>query len=85
MIGDWPVTGTRVDSKTYSDAETDIFELEKTFEKEEAGWSPVRTVDQFVVESGERLGVRTYLVVPPLICMPFFMLLDDSRLWDRLG
>jgi hypothetical protein len=68
MIGDWPVTGSRVDSKTYSDIRDDIFELEKAFEKEEGGWSPVRTINQFVVETGERLGVRTYIVVPPLIC-----------------
>jgi hypothetical protein len=68
MIGDWPVTGTRVDEKTYSDAEEDIFEIEKEFEREEAGWSPVRTVNKFVVEMGENLGVSTYIVVPPLIC-----------------
>jgi hypothetical protein len=83
MIGDWPVTGTRVDEKTYSDISDNVFELEKMFEREEAGWSPVRSVNQFVVESGERLGVRTYIVVPPLICtllFPFpFMTMDSGR------
>ncbi len=67
MIGDWPVSGSRIDSKTYSDME-DIFTIEKAFEKEEAGWSPVRSVNQFVIAEGERLGVKTYIVVPPLIC-----------------
>ncbi|KAH8757077.1 NAD dependent epimerase/dehydratase family protein [Hyaloscypha finlandica] len=70
MIGDWPLTGTRVDEKTYSDVSDDVFELEKIFEREERGWSPVRSVNQFVVENGERLGVRTYIVVPPLIFGP---------------
>jgi hypothetical protein len=67
MIGDWPVSGSRVDTKTYSDTE-DIFEIEKDFEKKEEGWSPVRSVNQFVIAEGERLGVKTYIVVPPLIC-----------------
>jgi hypothetical protein len=67
MIGDWPVSGSRVDSSIYSDME-DIFEIEKEFEGREEGWSPVRSVNQFVVKEGERLGVRTYIVVPPLIC-----------------
>ena len=70
MIGDWPVSGTRVDDKTYSDLE-DVFEIEKKLEEEEKGWSPVRSVNQFVVEAGERLGVKTCIVVPPLICMCF--------------
>lgn len=67
MIGDWPVSGSRVDSKIYSDTE-DIFEIEKEFEKKEEGWSPVRSVNQFVIAEGEKLGVKTYIVVPPLIC-----------------
>jgi hypothetical protein len=72
MLGDWPVTGTRIDSKTYSDTKDNPFDLERAFEKEEPGWSPVRTMNQFVVEQGEKLGVRTYIVVPPLICtIPF--------------
>jgi hypothetical protein len=68
MIGDWPVSGSRIDSKTYSDIHDDIFAIEKEFEKKEEGWSPVRSVNQFVIAEGERLGVRTYIVVPPLIC-----------------
>jgi hypothetical protein len=67
MIGDWPVSGSRVDTKTYSDTE-DIFEIEREFENKEEGWSPVRTINQFVIAEGERLGVKTYIVVPPLIC-----------------
>ena len=70
-IGDWPVSGSRVDSKTYSDVKDDVFAIEKEFEKEEPGWSPVRTVNQFVVVTGEKLGVKTYIVVPPLICSSF--------------
>lgn len=68
MIGDWPVSGSRVDSKIYSDTE-DIFAIEKEFEQKEGGWSPVRSVNQFVIAEGERLGVKTYIVVPPLICI----------------
>lgn len=85
MIGDWPVTGTRVDEKTYSDVSDDVFELEKMFEREEAGWSPVRSVNQFVVESGERLGVKTYIVVPPLICTLLFPFPSMTMDFGRVG
>jgi hypothetical protein len=74
-IGDWPVSRSRVDSKTYSDIDDNVFEIEKTFEKDEPGWSPVRSVNQFVVETGEQLGVKTYIVVPPLICIALSLLL----------
>ena len=85
MIGDWSVTGTRVDEKTYSDISDNVFELEKMFEREEAGWSPVRSVNQFVVESGERLGVRTYIVVPPLICTLLFPFHFMTMGFGRVG
>jgi hypothetical protein len=85
MIGDWPVTGTRVDEKTYSDVSDDVFELEKMFEREEAGLSPVRSVNQFVVGSGERLGVRTYIVVPPLICTLLFLFPFMTMEFGRVG
>jgi hypothetical protein len=85
MIGDWPVTGTRVDEKTYSDISDNVFELEKMFEREEAGWSPVRSVNQFVVESGERLGVRTYIVAPPLICTLLFLFSSMTMEFGRAG
>lgn len=72
MIGDWPVSGSRIDSKTYSDIHDDIFAIENEFEEKEEGWSPVRSVNQFVIAEGERLGVKTYIVAPPLICiLPF--------------
>lgn len=58
-----------MDAKTYSDVHDDIIEIEKALEKEEKGWSPVRSVNQFVIATGEKLGVQTYIVIPPLICM----------------
>lgn len=65
MLGDWPVTGDRIDNKTYSDVDDDIYEIEKRFPED---LSPVRKVDQVVVDVGEELGVKTYVVPPPLIC-----------------
>ncbi|KAG4437897.1 hypothetical protein IFR05_006616 [Cadophora sp. M221] len=64
MLGDWPVSGERVDTKVYSDVGDDIFSIEKNFSDSH---SPVRQVDQLVVETGEKEGVKTYIVPPPLI------------------
>ncbi len=65
MIGDWPVTGDRTDTKTYSDVGDNIFEIERNFPDSH---SPVRRVNQLVVEMGEKEGVKTHIVAPPLIC-----------------
>lgn len=54
--------------KTYDDVEDNLFEIERQLEEQDAGMSPVRTVDQIVVEEGEKAGVRTYIIIPPLIC-----------------
>jgi hypothetical protein len=67
MVGDWPISGDRIDDKVYSDINDDIFEVEKTFPD---SLSPVRKVDQLVVELGEKEGVDTYIVPPPLIFGP---------------
>lgn len=65
MIGDWPITKDRVDAKIYSDKHDDLYELEKNWRD---AFSPVRKVNQLVVEVGEKEGVQTYIVSPPLIC-----------------
>ncbi|KAK0119249.1 hypothetical protein ONS95_008100 [Cadophora gregata] len=63
-LGDWPVTGDRIDTKVYSDVDDDIFEIEKNFPDSH---SPVRDVDLAVVDLGEKEGVKTYVVAAPLI------------------
>ncbi|KAH7417372.1 NAD dependent epimerase/dehydratase family protein [Cadophora sp. MPI-SDFR-AT-0126] len=63
-LGDWPVTGERIDTKIYSDVDDDIFEIEKNFP---ISHSLVRDVDLAVVDAGEREGVKTYIVPQPLI------------------
>jgi hypothetical protein len=80
MLGDWPESGERIDTSFHSDLHEDIYDLEKSFPED---YSPVRKVNQIVVQTGEQLGVRTYIVPPPLICelttrqmrrmRPFFM------------
>ena len=65
MLGDWPITGDRIDTAIYSDVEEDIFEIEKNFPDQH---SPVRKVDQLVVELGDKEGVKTHIVPAPLIC-----------------
>lgn len=65
MLGDWPVSGERVDTAIYSDVSDNIFDIEKHFPETH---SPVRKVNQLVVALGEELHVKTYLVPAPLIC-----------------
>lgn len=65
MLGDWPVSGERVDTAIYSDVSDDIYGIEKHFPETH---SPVRKVNQLVVALGEELHVKTYLVPVPLIC-----------------
>lgn len=67
MLGDWPITGDRIDTKVYSDITDDIYEIERTFPDD---LSPVRKVDQLVIELGEKAGVKTYIITPPLIFGP---------------
>ncbi|KAE8448381.1 hypothetical protein EG329_009625 [Mollisiaceae sp. DMI_Dod_QoI] len=67
MVGDWPITGDRVDTKVYSDKHENIFEIERDWPE---SFSPVRTVNQVVVETGEKEDVKTYVVSPPLIFGP---------------
>lgn len=64
MIGDWPVTKERVDTRIYSDLD-DIFEIERDFPED---YSAVRKVNQLVIKLGEQEGVHTFLIPPPLIC-----------------
>jgi hypothetical protein len=65
MIGDWPESGERVDDRIYNDQLDDIYAIEKEFPD---NYSPVRVVDQLVVDLGEKSGVKTYIVPAPLIC-----------------
>ncbi|KAF9762312.1 hypothetical protein IL306_003459 [Fusarium sp. DS 682] len=60
-FGDHPISGTPVDI-TRSD-EDDIFSWEKENAK---GWV-TRAVDVAVIEAGEKFGVRTVIVNPPII------------------
>ncbi|KAH8602987.1 NAD dependent epimerase/dehydratase family protein [Bisporella sp. PMI_857] len=66
MLGDWPESGRRADTSIHSDVDEDIYLVERQFPKDEP-CSPVRDLNQLVVEIGEQKGVRTYIVPPPLI------------------
>ncbi|TVY85799.1 hypothetical protein LAWI1_G007313, partial [Lachnellula willkommii] len=66
-VGDWPLTGDRIDTSVHSDVDEDIYEFEKTHPET---LSPVRNIDLRVVELGEQHGVQTYIIVPPLIYGP---------------
>jgi len=66
MLGDWPESGGRVDTSFHSDVDEDIFTTEKDFPE---NFSSVRKLNQIVVALGEEKKVKTYIVVPPLICM----------------
>jgi hypothetical protein len=58
-----------VDTTIHSDVDEDIYGVEKGLEEDD-GFSPVRKVDLLVVEFGEEVGVKTYIVPPPLIFGP---------------
>lgn len=65
MVGDWPETGERTDISIHSDIDQDIYAVEKHHPESH---SPVRVVNQLVVNLGEDKGVKTYIVPAPLIC-----------------
>lgn len=65
MVGDWPITKDPVATKVYSDKNENVFEIERDWPE---SFSPVRKVNRLVVEVGEKEGVKTYIVPPPLIC-----------------
>jgi hypothetical protein len=64
-LGDWPISGERIDTHVHSDVDENIYEIERDFPDSH---SPVRKVNQLVVELGETEGVKTYIVPAPLIC-----------------
>ncbi|KAI9644016.1 hypothetical protein NHQ30_007368 [Ciborinia camelliae] len=53
MLGDWPISGERIDTKIYSDVTDDIYSIERDFPEQ---YSPVRKVNQLVVGLGEERG-----------------------------
>ena len=67
MVGDWPESVELVIDRAYSDLEDDIFKIEQEWPEPH---SPVRKVNQLVVNLGEAKGIKTYIVAPPLICKP---------------
>ncbi|KAJ5375755.1 hypothetical protein N7517_007761 [Penicillium concentricum] len=62
ILGDQPISGKKVDLGVYSDAIDDIYEYEKS-----RGPYGQRITDIVVIETGEKLDVPTYIVVPPTI------------------
>jgi hypothetical protein len=82
MIGDWPESGERVDTSVHSDVDEDIYATERDFPESH---SPVRAVDQVVVNTGEKKGVRTYIIPGPLICEYKSRDAGQSRLQIAVG
>src|SRR4051812_17429167 len=80
-VGDWPESGGRVDTSVHSDVTEDIFRLEKEFPEDR---SPTRTLNQFVIATGEKEGVKTFIVVPPLICK-YHLILMGIQLTTSVG
>ncbi|KAJ5490804.1 hypothetical protein N7539_002371 [Penicillium diatomitis] len=63
ILGDHPYTGNPNPQKIWSDINDDIFHMEM-YHPERYGQ---RVTDIAVVETGQALGVKTYIVVPPTI------------------
>ncbi|KAM0548037.1 hypothetical protein ACHAPJ_010095 [Fusarium lateritium] len=59
------VSGRGGELRTFSDNEEGIYEYE--IEREVTEPYGQRTADVTVVETGEKLGVRTYIIMPPLV------------------
>jgi hypothetical protein len=67
------VTSERIDTTIHNDTIDidDIFRFKSTYEKERdhtEPHSPVRKVNQLVVEMGEKENVKTVIIPAPLIC-----------------
>jgi hypothetical protein len=77
MVADWPITASRIDTTIHSDTEEDVYKLEQSYDEP---WSGVRDVNQIVVAAGVEVGVRTAIVIPPLICKFCFGFGWDERL-----
>jgi hypothetical protein len=89
-LGDWPISGERIDTHVHSDVDENIYEIERDFPDSH---SLVRKVNQLVVGLGETEGVKTYIVPPPLICTshliqsnhsPTLRVLEPPKLLDLL-
>ncbi|KAL7904488.1 NAD dependent epimerase/dehydratase family protein [Trichoderma velutinum] len=63
-LGDNPITGAFIENHIFSDKE-DIFSYEKY--RESITQYDQRTSDITVVETGLEVGVKTYIIMPPLI------------------
>ncbi|KAJ5368960.1 uncharacterized protein N7496_008720 [Penicillium cataractarum] len=63
ILGDHPYTGTPQTHKIWSDMTNEVFQMEITH-PERYGQ---RVTDVTVVETGQKLGVKTFIVVPPTI------------------
>jgi len=64
-LGDNPITGSYHESRVFSDTDSDIAEYLK---KRNAHTEyHQRTTDLTVIETSEAVGVRTYILMPPLI------------------
>ncbi|KAG2412867.1 hypothetical protein HFD88_010424 [Aspergillus terreus] len=63
ILGDHPYTGTPQADKIWSDMTDEVFQMEKAH-PERYGQ---RVTDVTVVETGQKLDVKTYIVVPPTI------------------
>lgn len=63
-MGDHPITGIFIENHVFSDKE-DIFSYEKY--RESITQYDQRTSDVTVIETGLEAGVKTYIIMPPLI------------------
>ncbi|KXH51856.1 hypothetical protein CSAL01_13510 [Colletotrichum salicis] len=64
-LADRSTSNRYYETRVFSDKNDDIYEYEKGRESLEA--FPQRTTDVTVIEEGERLGVRTYIMMSPII------------------
>ncbi|PQE24605.1 hypothetical protein CJF31_00011247 [Rutstroemia sp. NJR-2017a BVV2] len=64
-FGDNPITGSYHETRVFSDTDPDIAEYIK--KRNEHTEYHQRTTDLTVIETGEAVGVRTYIIMPPLI------------------
>ncbi|KAI0158851.1 NAD dependent epimerase/dehydratase family protein [Pestalotiopsis sp. NC0098] len=64
-LSDQPITGTYREDRTFDDVEDDVYGYEK--HREGLRHYPQRGTELGVVDSGLELGVRTVVMMPPLI------------------
>lgn len=81
-VGDMPITKPEVPMRKWDDAVDDVYGFEKELEALEP--YPQRTAELGVIDAGLELGVRTVVIMSPIIYGPGTGLFNKVSMWTVL-